>query len=110
MPWELTTPVQTGDLDPNGPYAQIKIMRILFDTRQSQINILLEYGNTVEGDWILGQQPAGLESHILITGEDYTTLCATHETNDDELTYTAMKRALYEWLNTNDKIAAGSIV
>lgn len=110
MPWELTTPVQTGDLDPNGPYEQIKIMKMLYDNRSGLIDVILEYGNTVDNEWVKGQQPVGLESHVTITGDDYVALSTTHASNDSELTYDAMKRALYELLNTNGNIAAGSIV
>ena len=70
----------------------------------------LEYGNTVDEVWVQGKQPDGLESHVVISGDDYVTLTTTHTSEDGELTYDATKRGLYEWLFTNAKVAAGSIV
>lgn len=111
MPWQLTTPVAVGDLDPNGPYNQIAIMRQLHDRRRKQIQLELEYGNTVDDNWVRGiTAPAGKQTSIVIEGEDYTTLVTTHATNDGELTYDAAKRGLFEHLLAKGIIEAGSIV
>lgn len=110
MPWQLTTPVDTGDLDPNGPYAQVKIMKFTHDSRIQRIHIALEYGNTVDDEWVPGKQPSSRPSSVVITGDDYISFVSTHTTEDDELTYNATKRGLYEWLLANGHIEAGSIV
>jgi len=110
MPWQLTTPVAVGDLDPNGPYNQISIMRQLHDRRRQMIHLELEYGNTVTDNWVPGMTPTGKETSVSIQGEDYTTLVTTHASNDGELTYDAAKRGLFEYLLAKGIIDAGSIV
>lgn len=110
MPWQLTTPVDAGDLDPNGPYAQVKIMKFTHDARIQRIHITLEYGNTVDSEWAPGRQPYDKLNSVVISGDDYISFVSTHMSNDDELTYNATKRGLYEWLLANGHIAPGSIV
>lgn len=46
----LTTPKQTGDLDPkapNGQYTEVKIVRMLHVANDKKIELTLEYGNTI---------------------------------------------------------------
>jgi hypothetical protein len=109
MPWQLTTPVTVGDLDPNGPYGEVKIMRQVHDARRKLISIDLEYGNTVDGEWVRGIPPADKTTSHVISGDAYDTMVTTHATNDGELTYDACKRGLYEHLSTEGVIDAGSV-
>ena len=127
MPWLLTTPIDAGDLD-SGTYAEVKIIRFTQDPSRERFNVRLEYGNTVDGKWISGFSPRSKDAHATIMGTDYTDLVSAAvpdvQTSDPadavkyeavgavwvERTYYAVKRALYEWLNTNGIIDAGSIV
>lgn len=109
MPWKLTTPVATGGLDAND-YDKIRIVSMRHDSISGEIILKLEYGYESGGNWVGGPTPVGKDSEIWIFDSDYTTLITTHATNDAELTYNASKRGLYEWLNTNGHIDAGSII
>ena len=110
MPWQLTTSVGTGDLDANGPYTQVKIVRQLHDSVQRFIAVDLEYGNTVGGNWVPGIRLTSKVLSAIISGTPYDTLTTTSEPEVDEKTYDAVKRGLYEYLNDNGIIAAGAIV
>ena len=113
MPWLFDTPKDVGDMDPNGPYTQAKIMRQVHDARRSQVQLELEYGNTVDDAWVAGIQPAegsGLETSYSISDQEYVDLVTTHTSNDGELTYDAVKRGLYDHLNTEGVLSSGSIV
>jgi len=74
------------------------------------IQLDLQYGTTVSGEWIADLQPANLPITAFIGGDDYNTLVTTAMTNDSELTYAAVKRCLYEWLYDNGFIASGIVV
>ena len=110
MPWELTTPITVGDLDPNGPYTQVKIVKEMNDSVQKRLRVSLGYGNTVNGDWVEGLVPNDKQKDHIIDGEDYNTLITTHTTLEDELTYDAVKRALYAALASAGVIDPGSVV
>lgn len=107
MPWTLTTPVSTGDLCASD-YAQVRIVKMEHDSVAKRIRLWLEYGNTTDDVWVKGLTPEGKEDNILISGSDYTSL-VDHVTEDDELTYAASRRGLYEWLLSEEKIDAGSV-
>jgi hypothetical protein len=109
MPWQLTTPVNVGDLD-EANYDQVKITKMVHDARRKMIRVTLEYGRTVDDVWVPGKRPAGKTTSVLIKGDDYTTLVTTSVTETDELTYDATKRGLYDWLSANGVIDAGSVV
>ena len=110
MAWQLTTPVVVGDLDPNGPYTQVKILYQVHDGRRNQIRVDFEYGNTVEDSWVAGITPSGKEGSCTIEGEDYLTLVSTHSPNEGELTYDAVKRGLYEYLVQKGIISSGTVI
>jgi len=110
MPWQLTTPVSVGDLDPNGPYNQVKILMQVHDGYRNHIRVDLEYGNTVDNEWVRGIKPTNKDTSYIIMGQDYTDLVTGHATEDGELTYDAVKRGLYEHLATKGVIDPGSIV
>jgi len=110
MPWQLTTPIDAGDLDPNGPYSQVTIMMQAHDRRRNMIRLELEYGNTVDGQWVPGLQPANQELNPTIEGQAYIDLVSGHMTVDGELTYDAAKRGLYEHLRSKGVISDGTVV
>ena len=108
MPWQLTTPVDTGDLD-SVSYAEVKIVDMVHRANRSLIVIQLEYGNTVDGEWIRGTMPASKVNSHSIQGDDYTALVTGHKTLANELSYVAAKRALYEHLASQGVIDAGTV-
>lgn len=126
MPWNLTTAVSTGDLA-DSDYAQVKIVRQLKDSYRNEIKLELEYGNTVDGNWIGGMLPNGKQPSHTISGQDYADIKANAkpdvQTSDPEdsdryfvsgsvwveRTWYAAKRALYEELEDKGVIAAGSV-
>ena len=110
MPWQLTTPYSGGDLDPTGVYNQVKIVDFSWRTRRTtEVSIMLEYGTTVEDEWIRGMVPADKPQSVTIRDAAYDALIA-HVSNDGELTYASVKRGMYEQLSADDKLDPGSIV
>jgi len=136
MPWDLTTPVPTGDLA-SSDYGEVKLVRMTHDSEQAQFRLRLSYGNTNAGNWEAGYTPVGKDTGVLIEGADYDAIATTekpsvtfddksadpnysavvinHSTHGDltvyvEKTYSAVKRGLYEWLNDNGYIDAGTVV
>jgi len=109
MPWQLTTPVDVGSLDVAN-YDQLKIVRMTHVASGAQrVEVQIEYGRTVDNQWVRGMDPVGKTTYFIISGADYDNL-VTHISNDSELTYEAVKRGLYEWLSANGHIDAGAIV
>ena len=108
MPWSLTTPISSGDLDATS-YGEVKIVRQTHDSVRRIITVDLEYGNTVEDVWVPGIQPRGKLGSAYIQGTDYSTLVANSEPELNEKTYDAVKRGLYAYLNTKGVIGAGTL-
>ena len=108
MPWQLKTPIDVGGLDSND-YDQIRITRLTHDSVRSMILVDLEYGRTVDGEWVPGHTPKDTATGVVITGDDYAAV-ASHVSNDGERTYEAVRRGLYEWLSASGHIAPGSVV
>ena len=125
MPWTLTAAVDCGDLD-TGTYGEVKIVRFTHDPVQKRMTVRLAYGNTVDSVWEGGMLPNGKSYSVPIVDTDYDDVVAdsvpdvqTEDPSDSnysqvgavwvEKTYYATKRALYEWLNANEDIAAGSV-
>jgi hypothetical protein len=130
MPWTLTTPVETGDLD-TVDYAELQIVRMTHLSLPDAESIVvdLQYGNTVNGVWVEGIAiPTGKAKTVTIIGTDYTDLITNAipdvQTSDPsnpnyyydasasvwvERTFAASKRGLYEWMYDNGYIDAGSV-
>lgn len=113
MPLDLTTPFQTGDLDPNGPYSQVKIVKMTHDSVAETIEIQVEYGNTALGEWepgvkeqemyLVENSPAEYDdqgNETVPAGTDYDLLVAKlcGVGNDNTPIYTRVKQELYQWL------------
>ena len=109
MPWTLTTPVAVGDLDPNGPYTQVKIVSQTHDSVNGIITLFLEYGKTAEGKWVAGLPMKSKQVSVVIQGEDYDTLVEGSEPEVEELTYDAVKRGLYAYLLDEAIIGPGTL-
>lgn len=105
MPVTLDTPVQHGE----DTLAEVKIIRFRHDSVRKRILVRWQFGNTVEGNWVgVRYRPDGGILRARIKGTDYDTLVAA-EPAEGETTYQAVKRALYEKLQADGKIPAGSI-
>ena len=109
MSWILTTPVAVGDLDPNGPYTEVKITHQAHDSVRGIIAINFEYGNTVGGEWKPGISIRGKATSVVIQDEDYNTLVADSMPETNEKTYDAVKRGLYAYLAYKNIIGPGAL-
>jgi len=108
MPWQLTTAIDTGDLD-TAPYGEVKIIRQAHDSVRQVIAIDLEYGNTDQSIWKPGLQPKSRFTSVFIQGSDYTALIGESVPEEGETTYDAVKRGLYEFLAEKNFIGPGHI-
>jgi len=99
MPLTLTTPVSSGDLDPNASsYGKIKV--IDFQARtvgpRKSLRFYVQLGNEDgEGNWIPG---ISRPKEFSLDSDAFAALAASHTANSGELTYDAVARGLYEWL------------
>ena len=139
MPILLTTPKMTGDLDPdaqNGQYAELKIIQQMINTKAAVIELVLEYGNTVDGSWVSGiSKPERVQIsdgppqmgctdagdpeatppvpanwvEIAPATTDYTDLLSSLPTDANELIYDGAARVLYQWL-IDKGLFAGTIL
>lgn len=109
MPWQLATPIATGVLDQEN-YDQLRITRVMHDSVRGIIMVDVEYGTTVSSVWVPGYTPKGSKASIVIAASDYTALVANSVANQGELTYDAVKRCLYAWLESGAYIPPGSVV
>lgn len=105
MPWQLTTPVSVGDLDPNGPYNQIKIVGFQYYPNRKMLTVFFEYGNTVNGEWIRGIAPTVAQTSVTLVDQD----CVDFITANQSL-YDSVASTLYSWLQSDNKIDDGSVV
>jgi hypothetical protein len=114
MPIRLTTAMNAGDIDPDSTYDHVRIVRQSHDAARLAITLDLEYGTLSGSDWIPGPaSPSFGSKHppsVRIAGDAYMALVTKHMTFDGELTYAAVKRGLYEWLQTNYAALAGTII
>ena len=107
MPITLTTPIQTGAVDPNGPYAEVKIVQFTMDTIKKYIWIVCQYGNTVNGNWTPGiKAGVAVDKTFGIKDEgedtDYTDMVTAVSAAADEVYYDKVKNILYQWLLDKD--------
>lgn len=109
MPWQLTTPIGTGDLD-TVAYSEVTITEFRFSNQRQFIMVQLEYGNTVSGTWVPGITPLGKQASHVVDGAAFLSLVANATPDVGETTYQAVKRALYEQLLADGIIDAGTIV
>ena len=105
MPIQLTDPLHIiPEVDPDqDTYTQVKI--VSFTRSDSFIDILCEYGNTVDGVWHAGRLPP---KGIPILGTDKDTL-ENALSLDGEKVFTGAARLMYQYLLDNN-IYSGTIV
>ena len=112
MPIQLTTQLNSGDMSVD-VYDHVKIMRQTHDARRSHIILDLDYGTITDGEFISGSVAPysdNLPNSVVISGTDYIVMVTTHVSNTDEVTYEAVKRGLYEYLQANYPSLAGTII
>lgn len=105
MPIQLTTAFNPGDLD-NTTYQQVKIPLYITDVLGKNLQIIYQYGNTIDGVWQPGQ--AGPRRQVTVTGQDYIDIIA-ELAEENETVYEAVSRILYQYL-LDKEIVAGTIV
>lgn len=105
MPVTLDTPVTFGEDTLN----EVKIIRFRHDSVRQRILVRWQFGNTVDDNWVGSRyRPAGGVLRARFKDADYTALVA-EEPGEGETTYQAVKRALYEKLQADGLVPAGSI-
>ena len=129
MPWTLTTPLSQGDVGDDITTALIHDFidrtRNQDDVMNEKLFIEVQWGNIIDGLWVEGlKQPV----HVTIEGDALAALLADKPdvqfidpSNPGrywqvdgyecwvEYTYYASKRSIYEWLNDNGYITAGTM-
>jgi len=114
MPLQLTTPKNTGDLDPNAPnnqYAQVKILTMTVHLSLSQIVLEVEYGNTVGNTWRKGVLPStrytirnlpgvnDRDGNLIEPAHPYfNQLVVQTVSSPDAVIYDDVAKHLYQWL------------
>ena len=124
MPILLTSPKDVGDLDPNavnGVYTQLKIVFQGCDLKKKMLELTLEHGNTVNGEWVSGILPPIpvfiVNIPELVDGNGnpiaavphYNTLVAVKPDDLQVSYYDGTAKTLYQWLIDNDWVD-GTIV
>lgn len=110
----LTTPLDTGDID-SVDYAEAKMLEFVWDGNSEQMRLLMQYGNTVSGEWIPGKPFNGPvysnPQYHLITGQAYVDCVSEYCTcsGTPVLVYENVKNILYQYLVDQD-IYPGTIV
>jgi len=99
----LTTPIQTGTVDPAGPYEEVKIIQFVLDTVAKCIWVNCQYGNTTGGVWVPGVKAgAAVDRSYCIKDEgedtDYTDMVTAESVAADEVYYDKVSAILYQWL------------
>lgn len=129
MPWTLTVPLSEGDI---GTSLTTVLIHDFIDRTRNQneamtekLFVEIQWGNIVSDAWVMGlKQPV----HITIAGATLDALMTDKpdvqlsDPSDPsrywkvdgqniwvEYTYYASKRSIYEWLNTNEHIGAGTM-
>lgn len=102
MPIALTTDFNPGDIDAGQTYSEAKIVEFRMGIENFRhITIMVEYGNTVNGNWVAGKAP--LKSYTLVDAE-YNTLYT-----DNAALIDSVAAVLYGWLQANHAEFAGTI-
>jgi len=112
MPLQLTTPINTGDLDPNAAtYTQVRIVKFCVDSVNEMFELITQEGNTVNNVWVAGV-PRSRRFIIMdmkdengdpIAGQQYYTDMVNKTMADASMTatdpiYDGVAYHLYDWL------------
>lgn len=108
MPWKLDKPVSVGDLDLN-PYQEVRIIQFFNDSVRQVLSVDLEYGNTVDGNWVAGIAPRSKPTTVMISGQTYRDMIETATPLEGEKVYAAVKRTMYEYLRISGAIGPGHL-
>lgn len=103
MSWNLTIPVNNGDLGPDS--GEVDVSSVHFYLREKFMRILLEYGNTVGDDFESGPGiPQGKSGEIIIEGPEYEAFVAAHQA-----LYESVRQAIYAELRSRNDIDDGAV-
>jgi len=128
MPILLTTPKNTGDLDsnaPDGEYKELKIISFSLNPNQKKLYCVLEYGNTINDEWVKGvlsdfsisigntpeREEYDSENELVVipATTEYDDLMAMLPFNTTDSLYTQVAKALYQYL-LDKELFAGTII
>ena len=98
MPFQLDTPETTADS------SSVRIVLMTHDSVRRFVRMDLEYGYTDGETWVANKPPAGKPTHVVVSGDGYDAML----TASQEL-YDGVKDMLYDWLETNGYIDAGTV-
>jgi len=105
MPITLTTPIQTGAVDSNGPYTEVKLAPITLDPTTDSVWLVCQYGNTVNGIWVPGVNVGVVANKsfcVKDAGEDtdYTDMVTKliEQSDVGKSFYDRIATILYQWL------------
>lgn len=99
MPIQLTTPMNVGVVDPNSPYQQAKIVQFALLPVAKRIEMHVQLGNTISGDWAPGIVGSEITvKKFLVEGEDYNTMVSSTSAGAGEVYYDKVSALLYQWL------------
>ena len=119
MPIQLTDSLSVGDLDPNGPYQQVKLVYFACLVNDKKFNLKFVYGNTIDGKWVdsINAGTARVKEFVVMdvpadldeNGDpipdtettDYTDLVSKTSEAADELYYDKVAGHLYQWAIDN---------
>lgn len=121
MPILLTTPWDPGNFDAGNTYPRAKILGFhyremlpLVDPEGSgsefELDIVVDFGDIVEGNWVPGSAPGKTKSIHITDGEEaeLTDLMST-VSQADETAYEVVKRAIYAYPVANIAELAGTV-
>ena len=100
---QLTTPYSVGDVDPNGPYTHVKILRFSADLENQHIHFTAQMGTVSGDDFVKGIRSKKYTLRDFnIEGEDYETIISKTTSAQGILIYDEVARELYQWLITKE--------
>lgn len=98
MPLQLTTPIDTGDIDNGKTYTQVKITSYRVDILAHALYLYYEFGNTTDGEWEKGMALSTKE--VVIRDQEFLALVATPVVVGGTI-YSTVSEALYDYLIDN---------
>lgn len=96
---QLATSYNVGDVDPNGPYTHVKILRFSADLEHQRIHFSTQMGTMSGDDFVKGIRAKGSTvQNFDIDHDDYLAIVAKTTSAQGVLIYDEVARELYQWL------------
>jgi len=101
---DLTTDYNPGDKDPGVNYSHVRVLRLLWDDRDTErIQITWCYGTVSGGDFVIGKEQ---QSNFVVKGDDLNAYKSLLSTNG-EAAFTANVRTAHQFLVDKGAAAGG---